>query len=252
MCGIARNTFITPVPYILLHRVMEKEISEFENIIDVHFADKNLLAEAFTHRSYLNENTDVTTPHNERLEFLGDAVLELSITDWLYKKFPDVTEGILTAYRAALVNSVTLSRVANSLNLGDFLFLSRGESKDNGKARQDILANAFEAIVGAIYLDQGYNAADDFILRVLTPLMDEIIEQRLWQDSKSYFQEKAQEHTGITPSYEIVAERGPDHDKEFQVGAFIGKELVAKGSGRSKQAAEQKAAQMALEKKGWD
>lgn len=231
---------------------MEKEISKFENIIGVHFADKNLLAEAFTHRSYLNENTDVTTPHNERLEFLGDAVLELSITDWLYKKFPDVTEGILTAYRAALVNAITLARVANTLNLGDYLYLSRGEAKDDGKARQDILANAFEAIVGAIYLDQGYSAADTFIVKVLTPLMDEIIEKRLWQDSKSYFQEQAQEHTGITPSYQILSERGPDHDKEFEVGAFIGKDVVAKGVGRSKQIAEQEAARAALEKKGWD
>lgn len=231
---------------------MSKDVSEFENTIGITFEDKNLLKEAFTHRSYLNENTDIKTPHNERLEFLGDAVLELSVTDWLYRKFPDVSEGVLTAYRAALVNSVTLSRVANTLSLGDHLFLSRGEAKDNGKARQDILANAFEALVGAIYLDRGYRTADEFIIKVITPLMDEIIRERLWQDSKSHFQEKAQEHTGITPSYQILSEHGPDHDKEFEVGAYIGTELIAKGKGRSKQLAEQEAAQAALEKKQWD
>jgi ribonuclease-3 len=189
--------------------------------------------------------------HNERLEFLGDAVLELAITDYLYKKYPEKTEGDLTAYRAALVNTNTLSQTAVDLGMNDFLLLSKGEAKDTGRARQYIMANTFEAVVGALYLDQGYDGAQRFIAENLFHLTDEIVEKGLWQDAKSRFQEKAQEKVGVTPRYDLVKETGPDHDKEFIVGVYLDTELVAKGSGPSKQEAEQAAALAALEASNW-
>lgn len=225
--------------------------AEFEKNIKVIFADKDLLTQAFLHRSYLNEHRDIRLPHNERLEFLGDAVLELVVTEYLYAKYPEKPEGDLTAYRSALVNTTTLSSVAASLNMGDHLLLSKGEAKDTGRARQYILANTFEAVVGAIYLDQGYDIAKDFIARAIFPLTDEIVEKGLWQDHKSYFQERAQDVTSITPSYKTLQEEGPDHDKQFTVGVFLEDELVAKGRGQSKQEAEQAAAQAGLQCKGW-
>ncbi len=225
--------------------------SDFEKVIKYSFKDKALLREAFTHRSYLNENRNFRGAHNERMEFLGDAVLELSVTDFLYRKYPDKDEGELTSYRAALVNAVILSSLARELSMNDFLLLSKGEAKDTGRARTIILANVFEAVVGAIYLDSGYDSADEFIKATLFPLLDDVVKRRLWQDAKSYFQEKSQEEFSKTPTYEIVRETGPDHDKQFVVGVYIGNDLVAQGTGKSKQEAQQSAAEEALTKKGW-
>lgn len=231
---------------------MEKEnIQSFLNRASVSISDMQILMQAFTHRSYLNEHPNLGYGHNERLEFLGDAVLELSVTDYLYREYPEESEGELTAYRAALVNTVSISSAAKKLGMEDCLQLSRGEARGTEKARQYILANTFEAVIGAIYLDQGYEAADRFISTHLTPTITDIIKKRLWQDAKSYFQERAQDKVNITPSYRVVKESGPDHDKQFTVGVYLGEELVAKGNGRSKQDAEQEAAGNALDAKEW-
>lgn len=222
-----------------------------EEILGVTFTDKNLLTQAFIHRSFLNENPSVKLAHNERLEFLGDAVLELVITDFLYRTYPGKTEGELTSLRSALVNTNSLSFTAQALEVNEFLLLSKGESRDTGRARGVILANTFEAIIGAIYLDQKYDAARDFIHRNLIPKTAEILENNLMHDPKSYFQEKAQEFAGITPAYKVLSETGPDHAKTFTVGLFIGEELVVEGKGPSKQEAEQDAARLGLTRKGW-
>jgi ribonuclease III len=227
------------------------DYSEAENIIGVTFNNKELLKQAFTHRSYLNENKDINIEHNERLEFLGDAVLELVSTDYLYKEYPKKPEGDLTALRSALVNSVMLASLSTDLNFNKYLLLSRGESKDMGRARQYILANTFEAVVGAIYMDSGYDRARSFIARVLLPKTKEIEEKRLWIDAKSFFQEKAQEKTGITPMYKTIKEFGPDHDKEFTVGLYLNELLVSEGKGKSKQEAEQDAARNGLHARKW-
>lgn len=227
------------------------DFAKFEEISRVTFKDKELLRRAFTHRSYLNENRDTETSHNERLEFLGDAVLELIVTEYLFEKYPDSTEGDLTAYRAALVNAITLSEAAQKIHVNDFLLLSKGEAKDTGKARQYILANTMEAIIGAIYLDQGYELAKYFISNNIFHLIDKIIEEKSWIDAKSKFQEKSQEKESTTPLYKTIKEEGPDHDKQFTVGVYLGKELIAEGIGQSKQEAEQVAARKALEVKKW-
>ena len=219
--------------------------------IGVEFKDLNLLRMACTHRSYLNENRGAGLEHNERLEFLGDAVLELVVTEFLFAKYPEKPEGDLTAYRAALVNTQSISDAAQTLGMNEFLLLSRGEAKDTGRARMIILANAFEALIGALYLDAGYDVAKDFIAKQLFHKTDEVVAKRLWQDAKSRLQELSQEKTGITPSYQMLDQSGPDHDKQFVVGAFIGQEKIASGEGRSKQEAEQDAAQKALAAKGW-
>lgn len=219
--------------------------------IGVVFKDKALLRQAFTHRSYLNENRNLGLEHNERLEFLGDAVLELVVTDFLFKRHPKKPEGELTAFRSALVNSTILAQISSDLGYNDFLLLSRGEAKDTGRARQYILANTFESVVGAMYLDQGYKVCEEFINRVLTPSIKEIEDKRLWIDAKSFFQECAQEKLGTTPSYKTIKEHGPDHDKEFVVALFVGETKIAEGRGKSKQEAEQSAARNGLEKKGW-
>ena len=229
-----------------------KDISLFEKKIGVVFKNKTLIETAFTHRSYINENPDIETGHNERMEFLGDAVLELVITRYLYDKYPKRPEGDLTAYRSALVNTISLSESAEVLEVNDYLMLSKGEAKDDGRARQHILANAFEAIIGAIYLDTGYDAAEKFISETLYGKIDKIVEEGSWRDAKSWVQEKAQEEVGVTPSYTVIEETGPDHDKNFISGMYIGEELIAKGSGKSKQEAEQDAAKQALITKGWD
>jgi len=228
-----------------------KNYAEFSARIGVTFADLTLLRGAFTHRSYLNEHRATGLKHNERLEFLGDAVLELVITEYLFAKYPEEPEGKLTAYRSALVNTNSISDAAVAWGMNDFLLLSRGEAKDTGRARQYILANTFEAVIGAIFLDQGYDTAKDFIARSLFKKLDDIVGKRLWQDAKSQFQEESQERTGITPNYVVVKEMGPDHDKRFEIGVYVGSELVAKGEGRSKQDAEQAAATAGLTKKGW-
>ncbi len=227
------------------------DFSGFEEIAGIIFKNKDLLKRAFTHRSYLNENRDLEYSHNERLEFLGDAVLELIVTEYLFEKYPDSTEGDLTAYRASLVNAIILSEAAQKINVNDFLLLSKGEAKDTGKARQSILANTMEAIIGAIYLDQGYDASKYFISRNLFHLIEKIIADKSWIDSKSKFQEKAQEEVNLTPLYKSLKEEGPDHDKRFTIGVYLDKELVAEGIGMSKQEAEQDAAKKALEVKNW-
>jgi ribonuclease-3 len=228
------------------------DVRELEAILEYSFKNESILTEALTHRSYLNENPSWPTPHNERLEFLGDAVLELAITEYLYHQFPDKPEGDLTSIRAALVNANILGDSASEIGVNNFLYLSRGEARDVGRARQTILANAFESIVGAIYLDGGYDNAKAFILRVLAPQTQEILEKRLYRDAKSLFQEEAQERLGITPTYEVQKEWGPDHDRHFVVGAYLKSELVAEGEGSSKQTAQQQAAEAALKAKGWD
>lgn len=223
-----------------------------EKTLGVVFKDKELLKTAFTHRSYLNENRKAKMEHNERLEFLGDAVLELVVTEFLYAKYPTKPEGELTAFRSALVNANTLSDLALKLGMNNYLLLSRGEAKDTGRARQYILANTFESFVGAVFLDQGYASAQEFIGRVLLPMTDDIVTNKHWLDAKSHFQEKAQEIASITPSYKTVSEAGPDHDKKFTVGVYLGSEKVAEGEGQSKQDAEQKAAEAGLKVKGWE
>jgi ribonuclease-3 len=227
------------------------DFAKFEEISGIIFKNKELLRRAFTHRSFLNENRGTESSHNERLEFLGDAVLELMVTEYLFEKYPDSNEGDLTAYRASLVNAITLSEVAQKINVNAFLLLSKGEAKDTGKARQYILANTMEAIIGAIYLDQGYDAAKYFVSRNLFHLIDNIVAEKSWIDAKSKFQEKAQEKEGMTPQYKSLKEEGPDHDKHFTIGVYLDNELIAEGDGMSKQEAEQAAAKKALEIKKW-
>jgi ribonuclease-3 len=220
-------------------------------MIDYTFKNPDLLKQALIHRSYLNEHPEIKLDHNERLEFLGDAVLELVVTEFLFAKYPEREEGELTAFRAALVNTESLSQVAGELGLGDLILLSKGEAKDNGRARQAILADTFEAVTGAIYLDSGYESAKQFITQHLLYKIDEIVANNLWQDSKSAFQEKSQALKDITPTYQVLSAIGPDHSKTFTVGLYLGEELIAKGVGPSKQRAEQEAAREGLEQMGW-
>lgn len=227
------------------------DFSLFEKKTNIIFNDKKLLEQAFIHRSYINENTGSHLSHNERLEFLGDAVLELIVTDYLYNKYPDQDEGDLTAYRSALVNAIIIGEVAFSLGMNEYLLLSKGEAKDIGKARGYILANTYEAYVGAVYLDRGYDVVKDFIARTLFGKIETIVAKKLWRDAKSLVQEKSQEYLNVTPSYKVQHEIGPDHDKHFTIGIFFGSELVASGKGKSKQEAEQDAAHRALEIKEW-
>ncbi len=226
------------------------ETAAHANALGLDFNDLALLEEALTHRSYLNEHKTAIA-HNERLEFLGDAVLELSATRFLFDRYPSKPEGELTAYRASLVNTVSIAEVADSLGVNDMLRLSRGEKRDTGRARQIILANAFEALVGALYLDQGYEAADAFLQKHLYPKLDSIIEKKAYQDPKSRFQEASQDKRGITPSYKTIREDGPDHARTFTVGAYLKDEELGRGVGNSKQEAEQAAAVNALDKTGW-
>lgn len=227
------------------------DFSTFEQQLGLSFNNLDLLIEALTHRSYLNEHREYTGSHNERLEFLGDAVLELAATDFLYKKFPAKPEGELTAYRAALVNTVSLAESSQALGVNGYLLLSKGESKDTGRARDVILADAFEAIIGAVYLDSGYVAAEAFIAKSIFNKIDKVIANRSYQDAKSRFQEIAQEKRSTTPNYETLSEVGPDHDKRFTVGVFIGTEEIARGEGQSKQEAEQAAAVAGLAVMQW-
>jgi len=218
--------------------------------LGLSFNNLALIQEALTHRSFLNENKTAGN-HNERLEFLGDAVLELATTNFLFNKFPSKPEGDLTAFRAALVNTYSLADTAEELGMNDMLLLSKGEAKDTGRARQIILANAFEALLGALYLDQGFEAVEAFLNKNLYPKIDDIIAKRAYQDAKSHLQEAAQDKRSITPTYKTLSETGPDHDRLFTVGAFLGTEELARGDGKSKQEAEQAAAQAAIDKTGW-
>ncbi len=229
----------------------EKDFSGLEEKLGVTFKNIDLLNQAMVHRSYLNEHPDFRLGHNERLEFLGDAVLELVVTEYLYSNYPN-PEGDMTNWRAALVNANTLSGICKDMGAEDYLFLSRGESKDSGtKARQYILANAFESIIGAIYLDGGYDVAKKFITERVLVKLPYILEHKLYLDPKSRFQEAAQEVAGVTPTYRVVDEKGPDHNKWFKIGVYLNDELVAEGEGSSKQEAQVQAAENGIKAKGW-
>ena len=228
----------------------EFDSKEVSRVLGLAFHNTEYLQTAFTHRSYINEHRNYPLDHNERLEFLGDAVLELVVTEYLFHNYPN-PEGELTSWRAALVNGEMLSRVGAEIGIEPFLLMSRGEAKDTGRSRQYLVANAMEAIIGALYLDQGYDAAREFILRVVVSHLPEVFEQKLYADPKSEFQEQSQTRLSMTPSYRVLSESGPDHDKCFTAGAYIGDDLIAEGTGSSKQEAQREAAKNALKKKGW-
>lgn len=221
-------------------------ISNLEKVIGAKFHEKDLLKEALTHRSYLNEDPHWPLPHNERLEFLGDAVLELAVTEELYERFPQQPEGQLTVLRAALVNYQILGRIAAGFELEKAMFMSRGERGDNARAKEVILANAFEALVGALYLDQGFAAVQKFVKEILMPHLEEILENKTYKDAKSALQELVQEKLRVTPTYETLEETGPAHDRQFRIGVRFGGKVVAEGIGASKQEAELEAAKKAL------
>lgn len=230
---------------------MKKDnISELETAVGHSFKNVEFLKQALVHRSYLNEHPTFSLGHNERLEFLGDAVLELVVTEYLYRNYPEASEGELTNWRASLVNTKLLAEVAREIKLNDFLYLSRGEAKDSdSKARQIILANALEAVIGALYLDKGIAISRKFIKKFFISKLEHILENQLHIDPKSYLQELVQDKLGLTPSYKVISEHGPDHKKTFIVGVYFGHKLVAKGEGSSKQFAQEEAARRALENK---
>ncbi len=223
-------------------------LKDLQSEIGVTFGSDKLLEQVFIHRSYINEVNDKSLEHNERLEFLGDAVLELVVTEYLYNSFPN-PEGELTNWRSAIVKGEVLAQVSQKLKLGELLKLSKGEEKSGGRTRTLILANTFEALIGGIYLDKGYDAAKEFITKYIISLLPEVIEKKLYVDPKSHLQELAQQDRGATPDYRVTKDEGPDHDKMFTVGVYVKGELIAQGDGPSKQKAEQAAAAEAL--KNW-
>lgn len=223
-------------------------LSGLEKIAGVRFRDKELLHQAFTHRSALHERS--RNGHNERLEFLGDAVLQLVTTEYLYQ-LTDKPEGELTSWRAALVQGDHLYEVAKELKFGEYLFLSRGEEASDGRTKKSTLANALEAFIGAVFLDQGLDVARTFIHTFILTHLKQLIAEGKHKDEKSRFQEVAQEKTGITPIYQALSEVGPDHKKLFTCAVYLGTEKVAEGQGNTKQKAEQEAAKAALKEKGW-
>ncbi|MBI2097532.1 MAG: ribonuclease III [Candidatus Vogelbacteria bacterium] len=227
------------------------DFNQLASRLGLTFREPKLLRQALTHRSFLNEHREADWEHNERLEFLGDAVLELVMTDYLFRRYPEKSEGDLTSYRAALVNTQTIAEVASELGVNEYLLLSRGEAKDTGRARAVILANTFESLIGAVYLDQGLEIARQFIEKHLASRTATLLAERRWQDAKSFFQERAQALAEVTPTYEVMDEVGPDHDKMFTVGLYLGAALVATGTGHSKQEAEQQAARNGLTARGW-
>ncbi len=222
-----------------------KPLQDFQDRIGIQFNDVSLLERAFIHRSYLNEHPKPGLEHNERIEFLGDAVLELVVTDYLYRNYSN-PEGDLTNWRSALVKTESLAAVAEKLQIAGHFKLSRGESKGNSRSHALISANAVEAIIGAAYLDQGYDTAKKFITGHIISRLPEILETGTWMDPKSKFQELAQERFGLTPGYKVMDEAGPDHDKTFTIGVYVGDTLYGQGSGSSKQAGQQEAAAAAL------
>jgi ribonuclease III len=224
---------------------------KLEDQIGLHFKDWHLLRVAFVHRSYLNEHKASTLEHNERLEFLGDAVLELVTTEYLFHNYPTEPEGVLTNWRSALVRGEMLAKVARTLNLGEYLFLSHGEERSGGREKDYLLANTLEALIGVIYLNLGYEKAQEFVTKFLLLHLQEILDAGAHIDAKSRLQELAQDKVGVTPRYECLEERGPDHDKVFTMAAFIGDRMVGKGEGNGKQSAEQKAAEDALIRLKW-
>lgn len=223
------------------------EISSIEAALNLTFRDKALLRRALTHRSYINENPDYLLEDNERLEFLGDAVLDFITGEYLYHRFPEMAEGRLTNLRSALVRTETLAQFAVELKLGDHLFLGRGEEESGGRGRLAILCDAFEALLGALYLDNGLEATREFVYQVIEPTLQEIMSLDTAKDAKSRLQELAQSHFRITPVYRTVKEEGPDHAKEFTVEAVIGDKIYGQGQGFSKQTAAQAAAEQALD-----
>ncbi len=225
-------------------------LDSLQATLDYRFQNPKLLETALVHRSFVNENRSVNE-HNERLEFLGDAVLELVVTEYLYNKYPTKPEGDLTSWRSALVKGEHLAEVASELELGQYLQLSKGEARSGGREKAYLLANTFEAVLGALYLDAGYEVVRDFIARVLLPRLDQILKEGTHIDAKSSLQEKSQEKKSITPEYKVLKEAGPDHAKMFTIGAFFAAEQVGEGKGASKQIAEQNAARDALEKLKW-
>lgn len=227
--------------------IIERYQQFAEKTFGFRFTDVNLLLTAFTHRSYVNEHRSTAKTHNERLEFLGDAVLELAVTEFLYANYAD-PEGVLTSWRAALVRTESISAAASKMGFEDMMRLSRGERRGSDRAKHQILANSFEAVTGAIYLDQGYEVAEKFITDHIMATFDEILRTGSWRDPKSHLQEVAQNVEGVTPSYKVLEEVGPDHDKMFTLGVYVAGKLKGKGSGPSKQAAQQKAAESALKK----
>ena len=231
-----------------LKNFMKEDFSPLEKQIKIKFKNIQLIHNAFVHRSYLNEHKDYNGGSNERLEFLGDAVLEFIVSQYLYETFPDKEEGVLTAYRSALVCSKSLSKISKELDFGKYLLLSKGEEQSGGRTRPYILGNTFEAVLGAIYLDQGLENAKGFVHKFLLPELEEIIANQEYKDPKSELQELTQEKVNVTPHYDVLDEKGPDHNKWFQVGVFINKKRIGIGEGKSKQRAEQEAAKAAIEK----
>jgi ribonuclease-3 len=227
---------------------MQLDYKNLEKTLSIQIEDNNLFLTAFTHRSYLNEHADYENPSNERLEFLGDAVLQLLSSEYLYEKYPDSPEGDLTNFRSSIVCTNSLAKEAKRLGYGKFLLLSKGEEATGGRQREYILANTFEAVLGAIYLDKGLEKCKEFVSRELLYKVEELIENEAYKDAKSSFQEIAQEKTGITPAYKVLDSWGLDHEKTFKVGVFLDKELYGEGEGTSKQRAEQDAALRALDK----
>ncbi len=232
--------------------MLKDRYKNLQKLIGVKFKDYELLDRAFIHKSYVNEHKKQGIKHNERLEFLGDAVLELVTTDYLFKTNPEKEEGILTNWRSALVKGEQLAKVAEELQLGNYLYLSRGEEKSGGRKKRYLLANVMEAVIGAMYLDRGYKTAQNFINKFILTKLPEILEKGLHIDAKSKFQELSQEKLSITPKYKLISEVGPDHDKKFKMGVYLKDELIAEGTGTSKNNAEQKAALNALKIKGWE
>jgi len=220
-----------------------------EEALGVHFQNQAFLLLALTHRSYIYETTGAGLSSNERIEFLGDSVLAFISADFLYRTFPELSEGELSDVRAALVKMGTLATFARDIQLGSFLLLGKGEQSSGGSQR--ILASAFEALLGAIYLDQGMEVVKRFLVPRLEPIAHDVVKKRLFKDNKSLFQELAQAHDGITPSYRLVSQEGPSHDREFTVEVMLGEQVVGRGQGRNKQAAEQEAAHLALRRRGW-
>lgn len=223
------------------------DFTKLEKILGIEIKDQDLFLTAFTHRSYLNEHYECKTPSNERLEFLGDAVLQLTSSEYLYEKFPESPEGDLTNYRAAIVCTTSISDEAKRLGYGEFLRLSNGEEATGGRSREYILANTFEAVLGALYLEKGLEFCKDFVKRELLYKVAEIVEKQAYKDAKSRFQELSQEKLGVTPIYEVLESWGADHEKTFKVGVYLDKKLFGTGEGKSKQKAEQQAAHNALE-----
>lgn len=227
--------------------MLTEHAQHIEQQLDIAFENKILLANAFIHRSYLNENRDLDMPSNERLEFLGDACLELIVSHYLFDEYPDEPEGTLTSYRSALVNTISLAETARQLHLGDFLLLSKGEEAGGGRESEYLLANTFEALIGAMFLDIGYNQTEAFVHKHLLIKLNEIIENQSYRDPKSLLQEITQAETSYTPDYTIISESGPDHDKEFKAGVYLHGVQIGSGEGTSKQKAELQAAQDALD-----